>query len=862
MGEGPEIRANHGLTPEEDEAQRLRSLHQSNLLDTPEDPRFDTFTRLATRIFGVPISLVTLVDATRQWAKSAVGAPQGMAQSRDISFCAHALQSPDQVFLVEDTAQDARFIDNPLVVGWPGIRFYAGAPVRDEEGRALGALCIIDTSPRKLTDQDLSMLRDLAFAVSSIIRMEQAMAAWRESEENYRWAVALDPQIPWTSDPAGQLLTVGPRLLDQLGLRLDEVLGNGWLKGVLAEEQAAVAEAWASSVLHRQPLDIAFRFELKDGSRRWFRSRASARTDTSGNVIRWYGVIEDVHDAKLGELEVKRSAERLDNVLESTTDLVVFFDLEWRLTYMNHSLLRIPAYAASMGKIVWDALPYLRGTDYEHQLRQAQTTKLPTTFEWFAVGLGFWIEVNAYPAADGTAVFLRNIAERHILAGAQREAREALDHQAHHDALTGLPNRLLLQKMLHEKLRHSSGGEVEFALLHVGLDGFKHVNDTLGPAIGDRVLSLASERFKAVMGTGERLARLSGDVFAVLQSGVRQPSEAERFAEKLTAAVSLPFEIDANVVVIGASVGVALAPIDGADVDHLLQAADIALYRAKELRGGSWARFVPQMQLELENRQSLRIGLREGLASDEFSLVYQPLIDLPSGNIGGFEALMRWRHPKRGFVPPTEFIEIAEESGIIIPMGFWALRKACRDAMGWPTHIRVAVNLSPIQFRDPKLVEEVASILVETGLAPGRLKLEITETVLLQDNNSNLATLHALQRLGVLIVLDDFGTGYSSLSYLQRFPFDKIKIDQGFINRIPEEEESQSIVRSILSLARALRIGTTAEGVERSEQLDWLRVEGCGQIQGYLFSRPMPADQVLAYIAEQSPVAAVASMNA
>lgn len=815
-----------------DEAERLASLCRAGLLDTPADPRFDSFTRLAAHLFSVPIALVTLVDRERQWFKAAIGFAQGDGTDRDTAFCSYAILDPTRPLVVEDARDDPRFASNPLVTGPQGIRFYAGAPVLDADGRALGTLCILDTTPRQLSPADVNTLCDLAFGVSSILRMEQAAAARRESEENHRWAVALSPQSPWIADASGGILEVGPQLLQQLGMTLEEARGSGWIRGVPVNERPGVELAWQHSLQTGEHLDLDFHFHMADGSTRWMRSRAAPRRTDAGQILRWYGTIEDIHDRKMAEIALEEGRQRLATVLESTTDLVAFYDNDWRITFLNAGLLSVPEYAAALGKVVWDALPYLAGTEIERQFRQAKASNQPARFEWYNDIFSAWLEIHAYPTSDGMSVFIRNINEQRLL-------RDHLIHQARHDPLTQLPNRTHLHEEVDRWITSSIPGLPGPALLRLRLDDFRSTSDTFGPVAADLLLQQMADRLRQHVGPYDHLARLDGAEFAILQSVPSQPAAAITLARRLIAVMQQPYAVSDSSIVMQATIGVAFAPADAHDAASLLQAADIALSRAKGESGEQWRCFAAEMQEGLERRHKLLLDLRAALAREELFLVYQPLVDFPQGKIGGFEALLRWRHPERGMISPADFIPVAEESGLMLEIGAWALRKACEDAKSWPDHIRVAVNLSPTQFREPDLVEKVSRTLMETGLPATRLKLEITETVLLEDSDANLGVLHQLRKLGVLIVLDDFGTGYSSLGYLQRFPFHKLKIDQSFVRQLAEQSESRAIVHAILELARALRIDTTAEGIETPEQLTWLVQQGCGQIQGYLLGRPM-----------------------
>ena len=447
----------------------------------------------------------------------------------------------------------------------------------------------------------------------------------------------------------------------------------------------------------------------------------------------------------------------------------------------------------------------------------------------------------AIPGPDGQAEYLLGVSEDI----AERKRAEAqIARLAHYDPLTELPNRLLFQKGLSEALARASRREDLVAVHCLDLDRFKTVNDTLGHPIGDALLKAAAERLRRCVREGDTVARLGGDEFAVVQTGLSDPSDATRLATRIVEALAKPFDLQGHQVVIGASVGVAISPNDGSDSAELLKKADMALYRAKADGRGAFHFFERAMDDQLQARRSLEVDLRVALIQGQFELYYQPLFDLASNRVTGCEALLRWRHPIRGMVSPADFIPLTEEIGLIAPLGEWVLRQACREAFGWPNHVRLAVNLSPAQFRDRRLVATVVSALAESGLPAERLELEITESVLLQDNVANMSILHNLKALGVRISMDDFGTGYSSLSYLRSFPFDKIKIDQTFVRDILDDPDALAIIKAVLDLGASLGITTTAEGVETEAQLEELRRQGCSEIQGYFISRPKPASEL------------------
>lgn len=418
---------------------------------------------------------------------------------------------------------------------------------------------------------------------------------------------------------------------------------------------------------------------------------------------------------------------------------------------------------------------------------------------------------------------------------ARRAAEAQVTYMARHDALTGLPNRIVLSERLEEAMADAGRGN-QSAVFCLDLDNFKVVNDTLGHSVGDGLLRTVAARLKSCVRDGDIVARLGGDEFAIVQACIGRPEEAKLLAERIVTAIQAPFIIEGHQVIIGVSIGLALVPGDGASAETLLKNADIALYRAKFDGRGRFCFFEPGMDARLQHRRNLELDLRKGLQAQEFQLFYQPLINLDRDEVSGFEALLRWPHPERGMVPPCEFIPVAEEIGLIIPLGEWVIRRACADAALWPGNLKVAVNLSPAQFRSRNLVPTIAAALAVSGLQPGRLELEITESVLLQNNEATLAMLHELRALGARISMDDFGTGYSSLSYLRSFPFDKVKIDQSFIRDLSTRNDSIHIVRAVQSLCTGLAISTTAEGVETEEQLAKLRAEGCTEVQGFLFS--------------------------
>src|SRR5712672_964079 len=444
--------------------------------------------------------------------------------------------------------------------------------------------------------------------------------------------------------------------------------------------------------------------------------------------------------------------------------------------------------------------------------------------------------VNRPLKAGGWVAMIEDITER-------TRADEKIAHLAHYDALTDLPNRGLFRQRLEQALKAIRPGE-QLAVLYIDIDEFRSVNDALGHPIGDELLKGVAERLRGCLKETDVAARLGGDEFAVIQTAIKDRSETTRLVDEIHSAIRQPLECMGHLITTDASIGIALAPGDGVDLDQLLKNADLALYGAKGDGRRTYRFFEAGMDQRARARRSLELELRQAISDGSLEIYYQPVVNLEDGKVSSCEALLRWRHPERGMISPAEFIPVAEETGLIIQLGNWVLSAACAEAANWPEEVRVAVNVSPVQFKSQTLSLNVATALASSGLAASRLELEITEAVLIRDDEAALEALHQLRKLGVRIALDDFGTGYSSLSYLQRFPFDKIKIDRSFIRDMSGEGASSSIVQAVVNIAAASDMTTTAEGVETEQQRNWLVILGCTEMQGYLFSPAIPAAEV------------------
>jgi len=545
----------------------------------------------------------------------------------------------------------------------------------------------------------------------------------------------------------------------------------------------------------------------------------------------------------------------LDTVVNNMSQGVLMFDVEARLVFCNqryidmyglspevvtpgcslHDLLEhraaVGAFAGSPAEYIIDLLEDVAGGKPSHAVVKS------------ADGRVFSIVRNPI-AGGGWIATHEDITDR-------QRAEERIVHMARHDALTDLPNRLMLRERLDHELKRVKRGEC-LAVLCLDLDHFKSVNDTLGHPIGDELLKVVAERLRRCTREPDTIARLGGDEFAIIMTGMEQPTDAVALAKRIRDSITKPYHLDGHQIVADISIGISLSPMDATEPDQLLKNADMALYGAKGDGRGTYRFFEPEMDAKMRTRRELEMDLRSALVNAEFELYYQPLVNLKTNEITAFEALVRWNHPVRGLVSPADFIPVAEETGLIIQLGEWVLRRACQETAQWPAHIKVAVNLSPSQIKSRNLTQLVVSALAESGMAASRLQLEITETVLMHNTFNTLATLHQLRKLGVQIAMDDFGTGYSSLSYLRSFPFDKIKIDRSFIQDLSNGAEPLAIVHAVAGLAKSLNMISTAEGVETQQQLDTLQSLGCTEMQGYLFSRARPAADIVRLFLEPS----------
>ncbi len=709
-------------------------------------------------------------------------------------------------------------------------------------------------------DADSFSLRSqLPSAHDEIDRLRAELAAIRRHHRN---TIELSPLVSWTANPQGEVDDASPTWFALVGLSREQALGYGWTQAVHPDDLPAAFEKWAVCLPTGLPLDVDYRWRLRDGNYYWFRARARPVRDSEGRITRWYGTSENIHEQKLAAAALQESENRLRLALESGRLGT------WEVDIESGRLTASDQFAANFGRTsgadiaAYDTvLAAMHPQDrpaHDRVIREflATGSMLETQFRvLWPDGSEHWVRITGRMIADQGGRPARAIGTSLDITASQRADEERrlteqrLVHLANHDPLTDLANHRLLQAELARAMQ--AGATV--ALIHIDLNDFSAIDDALGHSAGDAILLQVARRLTAGSRPGDLVAHSVGGAFAVLAMNLSSRDDVLAYADRLLDVVAQPAYVGDRRIAISASIGIACAPGDAVCPDQLRKNAGTALHRSKALGHGRVQFFAPEMDTRLQARESLKLELRTAVSGQELHLHFQPIVDLSNGRIIIFEALMRWRHPTKGMVSPADFIPLAEETGWIVEFGRWALLTACREAARWPAPIGVSVNISIVQFSSGRLEADVADALADSGLSPDRLELEVTESLVLRDTADNIGTLNALRRMGVRIVMDDFGAGFSSLSSLRSFRFDKIKMDKSLLQDVPDDGEGDAIVQSVIGLAQGLRLPVTAEGVETPLQLALLRARGYHYAQGYYFSVPVPGDAVPALLERSWP---------
>jgi diguanylate cyclase (GGDEF)-like protein/PAS domain S-box-containing protein len=686
--------------------------------------------------------------------------------------------------------------------------------------------------------------------VIDITDRKLAENALRESEERYRLLVERMREGLAQANNDGVLEFANDRFCEMVGYTREELIGKqGDLLLAYPEDISLMREKIRLRMRH-----IADQYEVrirrKDGTIIWLEIGGAPVVDAAGNVVGSIGVHNDVTERRMAEEALRESEARYRLMAENSTDMISRTSNRGILLYASDASRRLLGYEPSelVGRSFFDFV-FDADRDEVRHLSSLIHESGPTTFAYRVEkkdGSLVWFETTSRSVRDVFTGKVREIVGVSRDVTERKRVEEQIEYQAYHDALTGLPNRRLFRDRLTVALAHARRMKHPLAVMFLDLDRFKVVNDTLGHSTGDELLKAVGARLQVSLREEDSIARMGGDEFTILLADLKSTDTAAKIAQKVLDTVALPLQIDGTELFVTTSIGIALFPSDGDSAEVLLANADHAMYRAKDAGRNSYQMFTPAMNNRALERLSLENDLRHALDRGELVLHYQPQINIASGRVTGVEALLRWNRPGFGLVGPKDFIPIAEETQLIVPIGEWVLREACRQAREWrgdrASGFRMAVNLSPRQFQHSDLPHVIAAALEISGIAPHDLELEITESLAMQNTTRTISTLQRLREMGVQIAIDDFGTGHSSLNYLRSFPIDSVKIDQEFVQEIEASAADRAIVSAVIGMARGLGLRVTAEGVETEEQLTFLREQGCEDVQGFLFGEPVPAE--------------------
>ena len=855
------------------EEERINVLHQFEILDTAIDPAFDRITQLAANLADCPVSIISFVDSNRIWFKSHHGVEISEI-SRDPGLCAQTiLQSNPHI--VVDATKNALTLDNPLVTGEFGLRFYAGFALVANDGTPLGALSVIDFKPKELSQSQQDALQILANITMDQIQLhfqlhinESLSRDIHKSEQRFRKIFERSPMgIAIIDSKSGTIDQANPKFCEITERSSEDLKNIDWMQITHPDDVKTDLDNMSKLLDNQIPnFNMSKRYLRPDGKVVWI-DMTVVPVDEENGRPRHLCIINDITET----IHSQEHLNLLQTSIDHLNDVVLIteaepFDLPGpKILFVNKAFERMTGYTKE--EVIGSTPRLLQGPKTQkselQRIRSALQKWEPVRVELINYkknGQQFWMELDITPIADSSGWYTHWVAiERDITE--RKKSDKKIQKLAFYDALTGLANRRLLLDRLKHQILSSKRTNKYGAIFFIDLDNFKNLNDTRGHDIGDLLLKQVAKALQKIVRTTDTVSRFGGDEFVIMLADLSDDVDiaytiTENISEKIFQVFSMPFNLRGNNYLITPSLGISVFKDRTMDPEQVLKDADLAMYEAKSSGKNTLRFFNKQMADTFTRKAAIESELRSALVRDEFALYYQPQVD-DQGNTFGVEALIRWHHPKLGIISPADFIPIAEASGLIIPIGNWVLKSACKQLASWANcpgfqHLSIAVNISARQLIHHEMISSLETYLRESGSDAKKLKLELTETALLENIEEAVNKTIYLNKMGVSLALDDFGVGYSSMTYLQQLRLGQIKIDQSFVRDIPEDSNDAAIAISIIGLAKSFDIDVLAEGVETKAQLEFLMLHGCKKFQGYHFSKPLPIDQFEAYLLKNS----------